>query len=155
MRVEPAWIDYNGHLNMAYYHVIFDRAVDEIFLALGLGPDYRRERGGSTFTAEIHTVYKREIGLEDPLRVTLQLVGHDDKRLHGYQEIRHADEGWVSATCEFLTLHMDMTSRRVAPFPADIRDRVERMAASHAGLPRPPDLGRTIGLRRREAKPSV
>jgi acyl-CoA thioester hydrolase len=155
MRVEPAWIDYNGHLNMAYYHVLFDGAVDEVFLALGLGPEYRRERGGSTFTAEIHTVYKREIGLDDPVRVTTQFVAHDDKRLHGYQEIRHAEEGWVSATCEFLTLHMDMASRRVAPFPADIRDRVARMGAAHATLPRPADLGRVIGVRRREASTSV
>ena len=37
MRVEPSWIDYNGHMNMAYYHVLFDRAVEEGFGVVGLG----------------------------------------------------------------------------------------------------------------------
>lgn len=149
MRVEPGWIDYNGHLNMAYYHVLFDRAVDEAFMLVGLGPDYVKERQASYFTAEVHTRYKREIGLDDPLRVTVQLVDHDSKGLHGYQEIRHAEHGWVGATSEFLSLHVDMTSRKVAPFPADVRERLAAMGRAHAGLPRPADLGRPLGLRRR------
>ena len=53
MKVEPAWIDYNGHLNMAYYNVLFDRAVDEVFELLGCGADYVK-KGFSTFTAEVH-----------------------------------------------------------------------------------------------------
>jgi acyl-CoA thioester hydrolase len=40
MRVEPAWIDYNGHLNMAYYNVLFDRCVDEAYELLGIGLSY-------------------------------------------------------------------------------------------------------------------
>ena len=51
MRVEPQWIDYNGHLNMAYYNVLFDRAVDEVFELLGCGVDYVKT-GFSTFIAE-------------------------------------------------------------------------------------------------------
>src|SRR5687768_17340258 len=90
MKVEPAWIDLNGHLNMAYYHVLFDRAMDEAFDLLGIGPDHVEKRKGSFFTAEVHTVYKRELKLDDPVRVTLQLVDHDEKRLHYYLEIRHA-----------------------------------------------------------------
>ena len=27
--VRPEWIDYNGHMNMAYYGVLFDEAADE------------------------------------------------------------------------------------------------------------------------------
>ncbi len=59
MGIEPDWIDYNGHLNMAYYHVLFDRAVDEAFGLVGLGPDYAEERHASFFAVEIHTIYKR------------------------------------------------------------------------------------------------
>ena len=57
MQVEPSWIDYNGHMNMAYYHVLFDRAVDEAFEVVGLGPDYVAERRCSYFSAEVHTLY--------------------------------------------------------------------------------------------------
>ncbi len=150
MKVEPQWIDYNGHMNMAYYHVLFDRAVDEAFELVGLGPDYIEERNASYFTAEVHTLYKRELKANDPVRVTLQLIGHDEKRLHVYEEIRHAAEGWVSATCEVLSLHVDMGSKKVTPFPPDIQRNLAVMKAAHSRLPSPTAIGRVIGVPQRE-----
>src|ERR1700694_5387988 len=82
MRVEPAWIDYNGHLNMAYYNVLFDRAVDEAFELVGIGPAYVERRRRSFFTAEVHVRYLRELQVGAPVRVTLQLLNFDSKRLH-------------------------------------------------------------------------
>ena len=73
MRVEDGWIDYNGHLNMAYYNVLFDRAVDEAFELLGCGPDYVKARRHSCFTAEVHLRYLRELHAGDTVRVTFQL----------------------------------------------------------------------------------
>ncbi len=78
MVIEPGWIDYNGHLNMAYYHVLFDRAVDEAFGVVGLGPDYLESGRGTTFAAEVHVRYRRELVLDDPIRVTLQLIAFDE-----------------------------------------------------------------------------
>ena len=150
MGVQPAWLDYNGHLNMAYYHVLFDRAVDEAFELVGLGLDYLREANCSYFVAEIHTFYKREVSATDTVRVTLQLIDHDEKRLHFYQEMRHATEGWVAATCENLSLHVDMATRKVSPFPTKIHDNLAVMKAAHGRLARPAALGRVIGIRRRE-----
>ena len=98
MQIEPQWIDYNGHLNMAYYNVMFDRAIDELWLRLGIGPTYMKERHGSTFTAECHVRYLREIHLGDPVQVSILLAGADEKRLHTFEELRHATEGWLSAT---------------------------------------------------------
>src|SRR5437868_8819095 len=74
MRVEPAWIDYNGHLNMAYYHVLFDRAVDEAYELIGIGASYVEQRRRSCFTAEVHIRYLRELHAGDPVRVTFQLL---------------------------------------------------------------------------------
>ena len=150
MRVEPGWIDYNGHMNMAYYHVLFDRAVDEAFDLVGLGPDYVEERHASYFTAEVHTLYRRELKANDTVRVTVQLMDFDDKRLHYYMEIRHEAEGWVAATSENLSLHVDMRSRKVASFPADILDNLAVMKAAHARLGRPEALGRAIGIPRKD-----
>ena len=124
MQIEPQWIDYNGHLNMAYYNVMFDRAIDQMWLQLGIGPAYMKERHGSTFTAECHVRYLREIHLGDPVQMTVWLLDADDKRLHTFEELRHATEGWLSATSENMSLHIDMGARKVAPFPPDIRARI-------------------------------
>src|SRR6202165_5519890 len=80
MQIEPQWIDYNGHLNMAYYNVMFARAIDQLWRQLGIGPGYMKERNGSTFTAECHVRYLREIHLGDPVQVSVLLGGGDAKR---------------------------------------------------------------------------
>jgi acyl-CoA thioester hydrolase len=151
MRVEPQWIDYNGHLNMAFYHVLFDRAVDEAFTLVGLGPDYAEARGASFFAAEAHVRYLRELHAHDPVRVTLQMIDVDDKRMHYFMELRHAEEGWLSASSENLSLHVDIASKRVTPFPPDILTNLALLKAAHAGLRPPADLGRVIGLKRAAA----
>lgn len=151
MRIEGDWIDYNGHLNLAYYHVLFDRALDEAFGLAGLGPDYVEARQASYFIAEAHTLYRRELRLDDKVRVTLQLVAIDEKRMHVYLEARHAAEGWIAASCEMMGLHVDTRDRRVTPFPQEIRSNLDVMAAAHARLPKPEAIGRGIAV---PAKPA-
>jgi acyl-CoA thioester hydrolase len=146
MRIEPPWIDYNGHLNMAYYNVLFDRAIDELWLEFGMGPAYRKQRDGSTFTAECHVRYLREIHLDDPVQIAIVLVGADAKRLHTFQQLRHATEGWLSATSENISLHVDITARKTAPFPPDILTRIETVADAHSGIARPEGIGRSIAM---------
>jgi len=146
MQIEPQWIDYNGHLNMAYYNVMFDRAIDELWLQLGIGPAYMKTRHGSTFTAECHVRYLREIHLGDPVQVSILLVGSDEKRLHTFEELRHASEGWLSATSENITIHIDMSARKTAPFPPDVLARIEAVAKAHAAVPRPEGIGRKIAM---------
>lgn len=146
MRVEPQWVDYNGHLNMAYYHVMFDRAVDEALSLLGLGPKYAEAKGASFFTAEAHVRYLKELTPEAPARVTLRLMDYDEKRLHLFQSLHHGREGWISATCEQIALHVDLASRRVTPFPDEILERVATMKVAHAALPAPDCLGSRIAM---------
>jgi acyl-CoA thioester hydrolase len=150
MRVEPGWIDFNGHLNMAYYNVLFDRAVDEVYEPLGLGLSYVETRGHSTFTAEVHLRYLRELHAEDPVRVSIQLLDFDAKRLHYFERLFHADQGWLSATSENMALHVDMNAKKTAPFPDDVAARLARMKAAHAGLPVPEGAGRRIAMPRRD-----
>jgi len=144
--IERAWIDYNGHLNMAYYNVLFDRSLDQFFDMLGVGWQYLKERNGSTMTAECHVRYLREVKLGDPVHVTVLIVAADEKRIHYFEELRHSTEGWLSATSENMTLHIDMNVRRVAPFPPDILSRVQAVAAAHAKAPRPDGVGRRIAM---------
>ena len=146
MQIEPQWIDYNGHLNMAYYNVMFDRALDELWLRFGIGPDYKKARHGSTFTAECHVRYLREIHLGDPVQISMLLVKADEKRLHTFEELRHATEGWLSATSETIHIHIDMSARKTAPFPPDIRARIEAVAKAHSAVARPEGIGRKIAM---------
>jgi acyl-CoA thioester hydrolase len=146
MRVEPQWIDYNGHLNMAYYNVLFDRAVDEAYELIGIGLDYLKTQGHSTFTAEAHVRYLRELHDGDAVRVTFQLLDYDAKRIHYFEQLLHASEGWVSATSENMTLHVDMAAKKVVPFPKTIMRALAAMKAAHAVLPRPDGAGRSIAM---------
>lgn len=142
--IRPEWIDYNGHMNMAYYAVLFDEAADEIYPDIGFGPDYQKT-GYTTYTAEFHICYLRELHLGDAVTVTLQLLDFDEKRFHTYQEIWHED-GWCAATGEALGLHVDQSGPRVAPMPNDILANLQALRDRHSVLPRPERAGRRIGI---------
>ena len=146
MKVEPAWIDYNGHLNMAYYNLLIDRAVDEAFELVGLGPEYVRTRNASYFTAEAHVRYLHELAVNASVRATVHLLDVDAKRLHYFAELHQASEGWTSATSEQLALHVDIRTRRVVPWPDDILERLAAMKVAHAALPAPEAAGRRISM---------
>jgi len=148
MDIEKDWIDYNGHLNMAYYNVLFDRCSDEAFEAMGMGLGYVKGRRLTIYTAEVHVCYVQELHLDHKVQVSFQLIDHDEKRLRAYQEIRHVD-GWLAATSETLSLHVDMSGPKVAPFPADVMAKVEAMRAAHSVLPMPERAGRSIGIKRK------
>jgi len=146
MRLEPQWIDYNGHLNVAYYNVLFDRAVDEFYELIGLGPAYLERTGHSTMVVEGHVRYLRELKLEDPARVTVQLLDYDAKRMHLFEELRHATENWISATSENMTLSVNMTAKKVAPFHDSVLRLLEPVKIAHAALPMPGGAGRSVGM---------
>lgn len=147
--VRPAWIDYNGHMNVAYYLLAFDHATDALLDHLGLDEAYRKETGGSTFAVETHITYQQEVGEGDPLIFASQLLGHDSKRLHYMHFMYHETDGFLAATSEWLSLHIDIKKRRVAEMPASIRARCAEVMAAQAGLPTPAEAGRRVELRSR------
>ena len=147
LTVKPEWIDYNGHLNMAYYGVLFDLGADQMFDQFGFGPGYQAQTGCTTYAAEFHVRYLRELHVNDPVTASYHLVGHDAKRLHSFQELRHVD-GWLAATGETMTLHVDQSGPRVAPMPKEVLARVAEVARAHAALPKPDAVHARIGLAR-------
>ena len=80
------------------------------------------------------------------MRATFQLLDYDEKRIHYFQQLFHATEGWMSATSENMTLHVDMTAKKVAPFPGKVMRTLSRMKMAHARLPRPEAAGRRIAM---------
>jgi acyl-CoA thioester hydrolase len=143
--VRPEWIDYNDHMNVAYYVLAFDWAVDAFFDYIGLDEAYRKRHGATTFAAECHVTYRREVRAGDPLRFTARLIDYDAKRLRYLMEMYHDREGYLAATCEWLSLHVDLASRRVAPMAAELAERLAALHAAQRHQPPPPEAGRAIG----------
>ncbi|MBV9522437.1 MAG: thioesterase family protein [Alphaproteobacteria bacterium] len=148
-RVQAEWIDYNGHMNLAFYVLVFDKATDALLDRLGIGEDYRRRTECTTFVLEAHLTYEREVKKDAPLRVATQLIDADEKRLHLFHIMYHGETGHRLATNELLSLHVDLAGPHAAPFPEAARPAIAALLAEHRTLPRPRQLGRTIGIRRR------
>jgi acyl-CoA thioester hydrolase len=144
--VRPEWIDYNGHMNVAYYVLVFDHATDALFDALGLGAAYRDATDLTLFALESHILYEHEVRLGDLLRVESRVLGVDGKRLHFGHEMFHAGEGWRAATIELMAVHVDLKTRRTSPFPPDRRQAIDAAAAAHALLPAADWVGRRVAL---------
>lgn len=142
--VRAEWIDYNGHMNVAYYTLVFDHGVDAFFDYIGLGQSYRETTTGTTMAVESHLTYRRELVEGAVARCTTQLIGFDEKRIHHYHEMYHAEEGFLAATAEFMTLHVDAGARKVSPLPQAVQFRLGDMLASHDSLPRPEMLGHVM-----------
>ncbi len=149
--VRPEWIDYNGHMNVAYYVLAFDHATDALLDYLDLGASYRQRANKSVFVLETHVTYDREVHAGDPLRFTTQVLGHDAKRLHVFHHMYHATEGFLVATTELIMLHVDLATRCSAPMPDTVLAKAEALARAHAALPKPPQAGRVIGIKPKAA----
>ena len=144
--VRPEWIDYNGHMNVGFYVLAFDHATDTFLEHVGLGEDYRKRAQASTFVVEAHVTYQQEVTEGTKLLFTTQLLGVDAKRLHLFHRMLKADDESLVATTEVMILHIDLGTRRTAPFPADAEARLAAVAAAQAVLARPAEAGRVMRI---------
>ena len=142
------WTDQNGHMNVAYYVLAFDRATDALYDQLGIGWSYLERERRSLFTLAMNVDYVGEVFAGDRVRLVSRLVDCDHRRIHYFHEMQHEAKGYVTATNEILAMHVDMATRRSAPFPDDVQARLAEMKAANATLPTPPQLGRRLGIRR-------
>ena len=148
--VLPEWIDWNGHMNVGFYVVAFDKATDTLCNQFGCSWDYTREKIGMTFVLEAHVTYDREVKEGDPLRITSQILDMDAKRLHFIHCMYHGSEGYLAATNELMLMNIDYETRRSAPWPDWAMDRLDKLAAAHKSLPVPAQAGRLIGIKRKK-----
>lgn len=144
--VRPEWADYNKHLNDAFYLVIFSHATDHMMDQIGLDAAGRERSNHSLFTAELHLNYLKEVKVGAEVRVETTFLGHDAKRLHIFHTMYVGDGTEPVATNEQMQLSMDMTGPRVSPFQPDVLAVIEKIAAEHARLPKPAQMGRAIAL---------
>jgi carnitine 3-dehydrogenase len=145
-QVPAYWVDYNGHMSESCYLLAFGDASDVLFRLVGIDDAYRAS-GRSVYTVETHLNNYREAAEGDPYRITTQLLGVVEKRMHVFHAMYHGELGHVLATAEQMIVHVDMSVPRAAPFPPEILARLEQVRAAHAHLPIPQQAGRRIELR--------
>jgi acyl-CoA thioester hydrolase len=142
--VLPAWLDYNQHMNVAYYLVAFELGIDDYKAIVGLDLAYIERELRSTVALESHITFQNEASLGEKLRVETRIIDFDGKRAHIYQELFRGET--LLATQETLSISFDLKARRSAPFEAHIATGYRELMAAQANLERPKWVGRSIGI---------
>ncbi len=114
--IKSEWTDYNNHLNMAYYVLIFDVAWEVMLKKFNMGEQSAKSSGMSTMVVETNTTYDNEIKEGDEVEILLTFFDHDKKRLHFRMEMIEKKTKKLSSTIEMLSLHVDLNIRKVAEF---------------------------------------
>ena len=146
--VLPEWIDVNGHMNVAYYVLAFDLGVDALWEDLGITNEYVKNSYGSTFAVESHVTYQQELLEGDPYVITAQMLAYDDKRIHQFQRLYHAEKKFLAATGEWMNLHVDLEARRVTPWPESILAKLAEFSKKQAGQAYPEDAGKQMKVKK-------
>ena len=140
------WVDFNGHLRDGYYMVLFSSAVDALMDLAGLNDAGRKATGHSWFTLEAHVNYLHEVKQGAAVEVRLLVLGLDAKRLHVCMSLHPEGQTGVMAVSEQMLLNVDMAGPRATPFVPAVAAYLQPLAAQHAPLPRPAQVGRVMAL---------
>ncbi len=124
----------------------FDQGVDFLWSHFGLTDEYIRTHSSSTFAVESHITWQRELSEADPYIVTSQVLAFDEKRIHQFMRMYHADQKYLVATAEWMNLHVDLEVRRVAPWPDEIRELIAKYVAKQGEQPWPDEAGRKMNI---------
>ena len=113
------WTDYNNHMNLSFYILVFDRAAEKILSRFKMGEEASKKEKRSTMVVETHTTYNNEVKEGDDVEVFLSYFNHDKKRLHYKLEMYEKGKNNLSATTEVLALYMNLDLRKVAEFESE------------------------------------
>ncbi len=144
--VLPGWVDYNGHMNEAAYLEACGWAADKLFRYVGIDEAYRTA-GKSVFTVETHINYLKEVGVGEPIRITVQLLGVDDKRFHFFHQMYHGQTDDLLCTAEQLLVHVDLNASRACPFEPQVKQALDAVLAAHAHMETPANVGRQMQVK--------
>ena len=113
------WTDYNGHMNLAFYILVFDKGAENILSKFQMGEQSAKTTRKSTMAVESHTTYNNEVKENEEVDVYLSYFDHDKKRLHYKLEMHEKSKNILSATTEVLSLYIDLNIRKVAEFESE------------------------------------
>jgi carnitine 3-dehydrogenase len=146
--VDPAWVDYNGHMSESCYLRVFGDNSDAFFRYIGIDEQHRAE-GYSLYTVETHLHHRREVAQGELLRLSLRVLDQDAKRVHVFHEMYHGTSDTLLATAEQMLLHVDMTRGSACAMPEVLQRRLAAIRQAHAALPSIDAVSRPMGISRR------
>ena len=114
--IKKEWTDYNNHMNMAYYVLIFDQIWENMLGKFKMGENSAKTTNRSTMVVETHTTYNNEVKQGEEVEINVTFFDHDKKRLHFKLEMIEAASKKISATLESLSLYIDLEKRKVTEF---------------------------------------
>ena len=115
-KIVNEWTDYNNHMNLSFYILVFDKAAEKILSKFNMGEEAAIKTKRSTMVVETHTTYNNEVKEDDDVDVYLSYCDHDKKRLHYKLEMYEKSKNVLSATTEVLALYINLDLRKVAEF---------------------------------------
>lgn len=115
-RVKEEWVDYNDHMNMAYYVLVFDQALEVALEKLKMGESAARDLNRSTMVVETNTKYLNEVKEGEKVNINVTYFDHDKKRLHLKMEMISQKTNKLSASMEWISLYIDLSKRKVTEF---------------------------------------
>ena len=115
-KIVNEWTDYNNHMNLSFYILVFDKAAEKILSKFIMGEEEAIKTKRSTMVVETHTTYNNEVKEDDDVNVYLSYCDHDKKRLHYKLEMYEKSKNILSATTEVLALYINLDLRKVAEF---------------------------------------
>ena len=119
-KIVKDWIDYNNHMNVSYYLLIFDKyGADILNDTFKMGEHSAKTTGKSTMIVESHITYNQELKMNDEVDVNLVFFDHDKKRLQYKMEMIHKQKRYLASTIEVLALYVDLNNRKVSEFEGD------------------------------------
>ena len=146
----PEWIDFNSHMNAAYYGLTFQSEAEKFLeTVVGFGVSFANAEGCGAFVLQNHLHYLGELVEGEPFYITARLLDHDAKRMHMFFEMISDRSGKLCATAEYVNMNVNQAERRPAAFPDWLMARLATMQAAHDALERPVQAGAPIGLNRR------
>jgi len=117
--IKKEWTDYNNHMNMAYYVLVFDQVWENMLEKFKMGENSAKTKNMSTMVVETYTTYNNEVKEGDEVEVNLTFFDHDKKRLHFKMEMIEKSSQKLSATLEMLSLYIDLNKRKVTEFEGE------------------------------------
>lgn len=145
--VRTEWVDEYDHMNLAYYVLVCDQATYAFWELINEGQALECRDGLEYAVVETHVNYLQEVRLNDPVVVTTQLLGYDQKRFQIYHELRHADRGFLSATNEIMALGFNLNERKIQTFRNLVQEQLKLIGEQQSRLERPSNAGRSIRMK--------
>ena len=148
-KVLPEWIDYNGHMNVAYYTLAFDKALDFFFEdVLGIGPSFVEKNKEGPFALKASYYYFSELLEEEIFFVDVSILDFDSKRVHLFGEMRKDKSLELSAVFETVLMNMDLSARTVKQYPDRVLELFSIFKSSLVVDNIPIEIGKRITLKK-------